>query len=587
MQAQWRKYFLCLGLTASLLTGSGCMMGGGHGGHGGGAGMQEMPGATLTSLSPSTVTAGGPPFVLTVNGSGFVAGGTIFVNGTGFPYNFASSTQVTVAIDGGSIANAGSISIVVTIPTPNTLQSNSLTLTITPHSSQACVLFGLNRFLFTGFDSTGPVTLAGSFGVDSQGNVNGEEDFKDSATVRTAQPITGGTCTNDSTITNQGVLTVSTPAGTSTYTFVLQQGGGGVPRGRLAESGDTTGISGSGIFVESPPDGFFSGDYAFGVVGNDSSGSRMSMIGRFTDSNSGSFDTPGDLGSGLGDINDGGIVTPSTAITGTISVPDVYSRCDTTLEIGSQTLQLVIYVNSSNGGFVMDVDSGSTPLLGGVISAQANSGAYSNGYLSAPVVFSTWGVNPDTPQSSATSVGIASGFDPSTGTLNLQLDTVSGGVASLNLAASGTYSIASNGRATLSYIAGGKTFNDVLYLDDLNDGYILGTGNTVDFGFFEAQAAGPFDNTTISGATFAGATWFPPVSTSPNTAAEITFSDPNITAGSLTGTYTVQPSGRGMATVNMPIFGSNDLVFYIIGAGSIEFMGSDNVTNDAITFLHF
>jgi hypothetical protein len=549
--------------------------------------MQQMPGATLTSLSPSTVTAGGPPFVLRVNGSGFVAGGTIFVNGTGLPYDFASSTQVTVPIDAGSIANAGSISIVVSIPTPNTLQSNTLALTISPHSSQACALFGLSRFLFTGFDSTGPVTIAGSFGVDSQGNVNGEEDFKDSATVRTAQVITGGTCTNHSTIANQGTLTLTTAGSTSTYTFVLQKGGGGAPRGRMAESGDTNGISGSGIFVESPPDGFFSGDYAFGMVGNDSSGSGMSVIGRFTDSNSGSFNMPGDLSSGLGDVNDGGTVISSAAITGTVSVPDVYSRCATTLKIGAETLQLVIYVNSSNGGFAMDVDSGSTPILGGVVSAQANAGAYNNGYLSAPVVYSTWGVNPGTPPSSATSVGIASGFNPSAGTFNLQFDTVSGGLASLNLAVSGTYSVASSGRATMSYIAGGKTFNDVLYLDGLNDGYILGTGSTADFGFFEAQAAGPFDNTTLSSATFAGATWFPPVSTSPNTAAEITFANTTITTGSLTGTYSVEPSGRGTAMVNMPLFGSNDLVFYIIGPGSIEFMGSDNVTNDAITFLHF
>ena len=75
--------------------------------------------------------------------------------------------------------------------------------------------------------------------------------------------------------------------------------------------------------------------------------------------------------------------------------------------------------------------------------------------------------------------------------------------------------IASNGRATISYTLGAKTHNSVLYLDGMNDGYILDSSGSVGFGFFEAQANGPFTNSSING-TFAGGTWFPPVSTSPN-----------------------------------------------------------------------
>jgi hypothetical protein len=248
-----------------------------------------------------------------------------------------------------------------------------------------------------------------------------------------------------------------------------------------------------------------------------------------------------------------------------------------------------LYVKSAQLGVAVDVDSGaSTPLLAGFVGGQANAGLYGNGNLSAPVVFSTWGAIPGPPASSDTSVGIASGFNATAGTLNLQLDSVTGGVASLNQTITGAaYSIASNGRATLSYGLGGKMHNFVLYLDAVNDGYILENASNVAYGFFEAQAPGPFVNSSING-MFAAGTWFTPVSTSPNTAAEITLNNGAV-SGPLTGLYSVDPSGsgRGTATVSSPVFGSNDLVFYIIGPGSIEMMGSDNVTADAIAFLHF
>ena len=125
----------------------------------------------------------------------------------------------------------------------------------------------------------------------------------------------------------------------------------------------------------------------------------------------------------------------------------------------------------------------------------------------------------------------------------------------------------------------------VLYLDAFNDGYILDESGNVGFGFFEAQAPGRFNASSIDG-IFAAGTWFSPVPTSPDTVAQITLNNGTVSAGPLTGTYAVDSSGRGTATVSQPLFGGNDLVFYIIGPGSIEVMGSDNVTNDTISFLH-
>ena len=55
-------------------------------------------------------------------------------------------------------------------------------------------------------------------------------------------------------------------------------------RGRMAESNDANGVSGTGKFVQLKSNfGYFTGDYMFGVVGEDSGGNRMGIVGRFTD----------------------------------------------------------------------------------------------------------------------------------------------------------------------------------------------------------------------------------------------------------------------------------------------------------------
>ncbi|HKV77202.1 MAG TPA: hypothetical protein VJP02_03640 [Candidatus Sulfotelmatobacter sp.] len=582
MNQRVHNYLLCFGLSLYLLGASGCMMGG-HGGGGGGGG-KGIPGATLTSIAPSNVVAGGPAFTLDVKGSGFVPGGSLFWNTSGLgTYTFVSSSEVTIQIGAGLITTPGTANITATIPTPKTNPSNALTLTIGSFSSSACVLFGSYNFFFTGFDAAGPVTIAGQFGVDANGNVNGEEDFKDLAGTHTAIPITGGSCAN-STTTNEGTLGLTTSMGTSHYTFATQTKPVPGVNGQIAEATDANGISGSGRFKFAPPGAYLNGSYVIAVVGADPSGGRMGLVGEFTDNDSCS-NCAGSITAGVGDSNDNGTLTSSTSISGSTTVTDLYSRSAVTLNFGTQTLQFAFYIVSSSLAFAIETDSGtSSPLLAGFVGTQANPGLYANNHLNAPVVFSAWGANAG-PVSSDTSIGLVSGFNSLAGTCNLQVDAVSGGVVSLNQMVVATYQVESSGRATMSYTVGGKTHNGVLYLDDQNDGYILENSGSVPFGFFEAQSAGPFSNSSLDG-TYSGGTWFTPAPLSPNFTGAITMSNGNIT-GDITGTYTVDPTtGRGTATVNLPVFGSNDVVLYIVAPNSFYIMGSDGVSNDTIGFLH-
>jgi hypothetical protein len=75
----------------------------------------------IAALSPSSATAGGPAFNLTVNGTNF--GGKAVVNWNGTPQvtTIVSGKQVVAAIPAAAIAASGRVAVTVTNPgTPGT-----------------------------------------------------------------------------------------------------------------------------------------------------------------------------------------------------------------------------------------------------------------------------------------------------------------------------------------------------------------------------------------------------------------------------------------------------------------------------------
>jgi hypothetical protein len=71
---------------------------------------------TITSIAPSSATAGGAGFTLTVNGTGFFAGSVVQVNGAGRNTAFVSATQITASILASDIATQGTDEITVFNP---------------------------------------------------------------------------------------------------------------------------------------------------------------------------------------------------------------------------------------------------------------------------------------------------------------------------------------------------------------------------------------------------------------------------------------------------------------------------------------
>jgi hypothetical protein len=91
----------------------------------------------ISSLSPSSATAGGPGFNLTVNGSGFLSGATVQWNGSGLATTYVSGNQLIAAVPSNLIAAAASAAVVVV--NPGGLDSNTATFTINPPPPPATI----------------------------------------------------------------------------------------------------------------------------------------------------------------------------------------------------------------------------------------------------------------------------------------------------------------------------------------------------------------------------------------------------------------------------------------------------------------
>ena len=93
-----------------------------------GTGVNPVP--TLSALSPSSATAGGAAFTLTVTGTKFVSASTVEWNGKGLTTKYVSDTKLTASVPASDIATAGTASVKVKNPTPGGGTSSALTFTI-------------------------------------------------------------------------------------------------------------------------------------------------------------------------------------------------------------------------------------------------------------------------------------------------------------------------------------------------------------------------------------------------------------------------------------------------------------------------
>src|SRR5690242_3723017 len=73
----------------------------------------------ISQLSPGTVTAGGPGFVLTVDGSNFGNGASVIWNSMSHNATYLTGQQITTMITAADIANPGDVQVYVRIDGKN------------------------------------------------------------------------------------------------------------------------------------------------------------------------------------------------------------------------------------------------------------------------------------------------------------------------------------------------------------------------------------------------------------------------------------------------------------------------------------
>lgn len=92
----------------------------------------DNPVPTITSLSPSSATAGGAAFTLTINGNNFLSTSTVNWNGSPRTATFVSASQLIATIIAADIAASGTANITVINPAPGGGISPAANFTINP-----------------------------------------------------------------------------------------------------------------------------------------------------------------------------------------------------------------------------------------------------------------------------------------------------------------------------------------------------------------------------------------------------------------------------------------------------------------------
>jgi hypothetical protein len=93
----------------------------------------SVPVPAITSLSTTSIPAGGLDTPLTVNGSNFVGGSVVHFNGLPRATTFVSATQLTVTLLAADLTASGNFPITVVNPAPGGGTSTAVNLTISPN----------------------------------------------------------------------------------------------------------------------------------------------------------------------------------------------------------------------------------------------------------------------------------------------------------------------------------------------------------------------------------------------------------------------------------------------------------------------
>jgi len=204
------------------------------------------PTPVLTSISPTSATAGAGAFTLTVNGSNFVNGlSTVTWNGSNRTTGFISTAQLTALIPSSDISSAGTVAVGVTTTGAVVASSNTVTFTINPAATPSVsVTSGLGSFGNVCINSgtvTNSFTIDGSSLDGSNINIGALPGFTYSGTIGGTYTSTLSFSYSGGGFTGKQIFVKFTPTAVQSYSGNISITGGGI--GGIAVPVTATGIN--------------------------------------------------------------------------------------------------------------------------------------------------------------------------------------------------------------------------------------------------------------------------------------------------------------------------------------------------------
>lgn len=477
--------------------------------------------------------------------------------------------------------------------------TQTLTLSVVASPTNDSLLSGNYVFTFNGFTGSSPIMIGGTLTFDGNGNVvQGFEDINNSIGTTQNDNVPGPSADNALSFGSyaigsdgRGSFTLTVEGITSTYRFVLNASGDA----QFVES-DHTGTDGTGILRKQAILIFsatnFSGNYAFELAGPDSVGKRYVAAGVFH------ADGASLLQNGNVDVNDGGSASTNlTGVTGTYLVGQ-NGRGTASLTLPTGTLNFVFYMVTPSdvlfGG--MDLLGTSTPTTTGEAVLQSQS-SFDSTSLNGSLVVT------ETGQTAAGNAIALGGLISANGgtSISAAIDSNSGGTITLNANSSGSYGVASNGRATTSGI--GTQFA-VLYLISPNEAFVIGQDAGASAGLVEPQSAGPFSAASATSYFSFG----PPLLGTPavtdksafdftgsllsngvaNMSGKLDEGGPTTNPGgdiTFAATYTIAANGRGTMTVTSQAGVPTQFILYVLSQTDIRAIPTNATDADPQVFF--
>lgn len=219
------------------------------------------PVPVLTSISPSSTTAGGSSFTLTATGSSFINGSIVNWNGSPLTTTFISSTQLTALVPAANITTPGTAAITIVTPAPGGGTSAARNFTINP-------LTGTKKFLF---DATHAETAGNAdWVIDEDGSVPQRIPTPAQSTVTSSTPEsywTGALSSWGIALAKQNYTVETLPSGTA-----ITYGNAGNPQD----------LSNYDVFVVDEPNNVFTAAEKDAIVNFVKKGGGLLMISDHT-----------------------------------------------------------------------------------------------------------------------------------------------------------------------------------------------------------------------------------------------------------------------------------------------------------------